>query len=120
VGKQIIEYDEPGIEGHREIFLSGKMILENISRKNHNYLAFQKDMAGQADCIRIAFALTGYSFITVYIETALSYLDRFAEDYSLDRWTQNQGGVMAVHPFSDFYLPEADGGLWNFGPFMAN
>ena len=65
-GKQIIEYDEPGIEGHHEITLSGKMILENISPKNHNYLVYQKGMDDDVDCIRIGFGLTGYSFIRVY------------------------------------------------------
>ena len=106
VGKQIIEYDEPGIEGHHEITLSEKMILENISPKNHNYLVYQKGMDDDADCIRVGFGLTAYSFIRVYIEMDNSYLNQFAKDYSLDVWRQNEHGKMVEHPFSEFYLPE--------------
>jgi hypothetical protein len=119
-GTQIIEYDEPGVEGHTEIALSEKMILENIRRENHNYLVYQKNMADDTDCIRIAFGLTDYSFITVYIETSLALLDGFAKDYALEVWEQNEGGEMVEHPFSDFYLPELDIDRWGSGSFLLN
>lgn len=103
VGKRIIEYDEEGVEGHKEISLSEKMILENISPKNHNYLVYQEGMDDDVDCIRIGFGLTDYSFIHVYIEMEHSHLKQFAKDYSLDIWRQNENGKMVEHPFNEFY-----------------
>lgn len=103
VGTQIIEYDEPGIEGYKEIVLPEKMILENINSKNYNYMVYHEGLVDEKDCITISLDLTGYSFIHVYIEMDLSYLKQFVKNYSLNVWRQDENGKMVEHPFSKFY-----------------
>ena len=58
VGKLLVEYDQPGIEGHYEVNLPEDEILKNISGESQNYLVFHEDFEEEPDATTVAFPLS--------------------------------------------------------------
>ncbi|KAA6318258.1 hypothetical protein EZS27_031714 [termite gut metagenome] len=106
VGKLIVEYDQPGVEGTYEIPLSDEVILKNISSKNQNYLVFHEDFEGYPDMTTISFALAEHPFTTVYIDIDNNRLDGFVKKYGLTEWWQMEGSERKHYPFTRFYTLE--------------
>ena len=106
VGKLLVEYDQPGVEGHYEVNLPEDEIMKNMGSEGYNYLVFHEDFEGYPDAVTVAFSMTGHPFTTAYIDMDSTRLDWFAKKYSLSQWWQMEGSERKHYPFSEFYTLE--------------
>lgn len=106
VGKLLVEYDQPGIEGHYEVNLPEDEILKNISGESQNYLVFHEDFEDCPDATTVAFPLSDHPFTTAYVDIGNARLDWFVEKYGLTEWWQMEGSERRHYPFSKFYVLE--------------
>lgn len=106
VGKLLVEYDQPGAEGHYEVNLPEGEILKNISGASQNYLVFHEDFEDEPDATTVAFPLSEHPFTTAYIDIDNARLDWFVEKYSLTQWWQMEGSERKQYPFAKFYTLE--------------
>jgi hypothetical protein len=106
VGKLLVEYDQPGAEGHYEVNLPEDEILKNISSESQNYLVFHENFENEPDATTVAFPLSGHPFTTAYIDIDNARLDWFVKKYSLTEWWQMEGGERKYYPFAKFYTLE--------------
>jgi hypothetical protein len=106
VGKLLVEYDQPGIEGHYEVNLPEDEILKNINGESQNYLVFHEDFEGDPDATTIAFPLLEDPFTTAYIDIDNARLDWFVKKYNLTQWWQVEGSERKHYPFTQFYTLE--------------
>lgn len=106
VGKQLVEYDQPGVEGHYEVNLPEDEILKNISGESQNYLVFHEDFEGDPDATTIAFPLLEHPFTTAYVDIDNNRLDWFVKKYNLSEWWQMEGSERKQYPFTRFYTLE--------------
>lgn len=106
VGKLLVEYDQPGVEGHYEVNLPEDVILKNISGESQNYLVFHEDFEDEPDATTVAFPLSEHPFTTAYIDIDNARLDWFVKKYSLTEWWQMEGSERKQYPFAKFYMLE--------------
>jgi hypothetical protein len=85
VGTLLVEYDEPGEEGHYEIpNFPMDEILSNISSRCHtNYFVLMKDHEDWPDGLRVAMPLLAHPHMTAYVDFDCSHLDWFVDKYEL-------------------------------------
>lgn len=106
VGKLLVEYDQPGVEGHYEVNLPEDEILKNISGESQNYLVFHEDFEDEPDATTVAFSLSEHPFTTAYIDFDNARLDWFVKKYGLTEWWQMEGSERKHYPFAKFYTLE--------------
>lgn len=106
VGKLLVEYDQPGVEGHYEVNLPEDEILKNISADNKNGFVFHEDFEDFPDGFMISFPLSEHPFTTVYIDIDNARLDWFVKKHSLTEWWQVEGSERKHYPFTRFYTLE--------------
>ncbi len=106
VGKLLVEYDQPGVEGHYEVNLPDDEILKNISGESQNYLVFHEDFEDFPDATMVAFPLPQHPFTTAYIDIDNDQLSWFAKKYGLVEWWQMEGSEQKYYSFSKFYTLE--------------
>ncbi|OJU36924.1 MAG: hypothetical protein BGN96_04285 [Bacteroidales bacterium 45-6] len=106
VGKRLVEYDQPGEEGHYEVNLSDDETLKNISDESQNYLVFHENFEDEPDATIIAFSLSSHPFTTAYIDIDNTRLDWFVKKYGLTQWWQMEGSERKYYPFAKFYTVE--------------
>lgn len=106
LGKLLIEYDQPGVEGHYELDLPEDQVLENISAESQNYLVFHENFENEPDATTVAFLLLKYPFTTVYVDIDNARLNWFVKKYSLMQWWQMKGSGQKYYPFARFYTLE--------------
>ncbi len=109
VGKLLVEYDQPGVEGHYEVNLSDDEILKNITAVSDNGFAYYEDHEDFADGVMLSFALIGKPFTTAYINIGIDNLrlDWFVRKYGLAQWWQVEGSERRQYPFTKFYTLES-------------
>ena len=106
VGKLLIEYDQPGTEGHYGITLSDDEILKNISVECQNYFVFHEDFEDFPDATTVAFPLSQHPFTTAYIDIDNARLNWFVKKYGLAEWWQMEWDEKKYYPFARFYTLE--------------
>lgn len=106
LGKLLVEYDQPGAEGHCDVNLPEDEILKSISSDSRNYLVFHEDFEDEPDTTTVVFTLSGHPFTTAYIDIDNARLDWFVKKYSLLQWWQMEGSERKQYPFAKFYTLE--------------
>jgi hypothetical protein len=106
VGKLLVEYDQPGVEGHYEVNLPEDEIPKNISGESQNYLVFHEDFEDEPDATTLAFPLSEHPFTTAYIDIDNARLDWFVKKYGLTEWWQMEGSERKQYLFTRFYTLE--------------